>query len=295
MTPTCYASRVRFSARDAVFTACLLASGCHETTGTLLTLDRAQPDSGGTDSAAAAPIFRPSPGTLWQIQLSGTLDASFDVEMYEVDLFALDAATLKGLHDRGRTVTCYVSVGTAEPYRADYASLPQSAIGNALVDYPDERWLDHRNQAVRSAMAARLRLAFSSGCDAVELSNLQAHAEDSGFPLTRADELDYARWLIAEGHTLGLSVGVSTSDDLASALVSEADFGSAAECLASADCRAWQPFIAAGKAVFIVEFGSSNDAPTLCARAAQLGYSLVVKRRALDAFRAGCPAVSIAP
>ena len=54
---------VRFSARDALFTACLLASGCHETTGTLLTLDRAQlPDSGGADSAAAVPIFRPSPG-----------------------------------------------------------------------------------------------------------------------------------------------------------------------------------------------------------------------------------------
>ena len=284
---------MHFSARFAVLTALFLAAGCHETTGTLLTFDKPQAsdagDAGEADSGGGGPLFRPGPDTTWQIQLTGTIDTSFDVDLYEVDLFALDAATAKRFHDRGRIVACYVSVGTAEPYRADYTSFPASALGNALVDYPEERWLDPRNQEVRALMAARLQLASASACDAVELSSLQAHSEDSGFALTRADDLDYARWLLAECHARGLSAGVSTSEDLVASLATEADWGVTAECLSNDDCQAWQPFSAANKAVFVVEYGSNSDAPALCAEAARLGYSLVIKRRGLDAFRAGCP------
>ena len=277
-----------------MLTALFLAAGCHETTGTLLTFDERQAsdagDGGDADSGGSGPIVLPGPDTTWQIQLTGTIDTSFDVDLYEVDLFALDATTAKRLHDRGRMVACYVSVGTAEPYRADYASFPASAVGNALVDYPEEHWLDSRNPEVRSLMAARLQLAQVSGCDGVELSSLQAHSEDSGFALTRADDLDYARWLLAESHQGGLSAGVSTSEDLVTSLATEADWGVTAECLSNDDCQAWQPFSAANKAVFVVEYGSNSDAPALCSEAARLGYSLVIKRRGLDAFRAGCPA-----
>jgi hypothetical protein len=142
---------------------------------------------------------------------------------------------------------------------------------------------------VRSLMAVRLQRASISGCDAVALSSLHAHSEDNGFALARADELDYARWLIAECHARRLSAGVSTSDDLVASLAAEADFGSAAECLASDQCQAWQPFITANKAVFMIEYGSSSDVTSLCSEAEQLGFSLVIKRRALDAFRIGCP------
>ena len=295
----CYAPSVRFSARLSVLTALFLAAGCHETTGTLLTFAEPQTsdadDGGGVDSGIGAPMFLPGPDTTWQLQLTGTIDTSFDVDLYELDLFALDAAIAKRLHDRGRSLACYISVGTAEPYRADYASFPASAIGNPLADYPEEHWLDHRNQQVRALMAARLQLASDSACDAVELSSLQAHSEDSGFALTRADDLDYARWLLAECHQRGLSAGVSTSNDLVASLAAEADWGVTAECLVNDDCQAWQPFSSASKAVFVVEYGSNSDAPALCSEAARLGYSLVVKRRALDAFRAGCPASAADP
>ena len=282
---------MRWSACLAVFTGLLFAAACHETTGNLLTFDQAPaPDAGSADSAADVPRFQPGPNTTWQIQLSGALDTSFDVSMYELDLFALDAATAKRLHDQGRVITCYVSVGTAEPFRADYASFPSSALGNALFDYPDEHWLDERNLTVRSLMAARFQLAASSGCDAVELSNLQAHGEASGFPLTRSDELDYARWLLGECHARGLAAGVSTSDDLVAPLVAEADWGVTEGCLTDGDCQAWQPFTDAGKAVLLIEYGTGSEAPTLCPQAAQLGYSLIIKHRELDAFRVGCPA-----
>jgi len=139
-------------------------------------------------------------------------------------------------------------------------------------------------------MAARLQLASANGCDAVELSNLQAHVQDSGFPLTPSDELDYARWLLGESHAHGLLAGVSPSDDLITSLAADADWGFTEGCLADAGCQAWQAFTAADQPVFLIEYGSAADSPALCAQAAQLGYSLVIKHRELDAFRVGCPA-----
>ena len=282
--------------REGLARACLLTLtclvGCDGTSGTLVDLaEIASPDAGIGGAGAAGP----GTGTSWQIQLTGALDTSFDVDVYEADLFALDAVSVRAVHDPGRKLTCYVSVGSAEPWRADYDSLPVSAIGNPLTDYPQEHWLDVRDADVRGVMAQRLALAASTGCDAVELSNLSAHNADSGFPLTQMDELEYARWLIDEAHTRGLSAGVSSSDDLVPLLAPSADFALTEECLAYDSCVALQAFTRLGKEVFMIEYGSSNDAPLLCPEAASLGFSLVIKRRALDAFRVGCESMLMKP
>lgn len=272
-----------------LFIAVAALAGCNGTTGTLVTL---VDDAGGpepTPGAAGSPGVPLNATVNWQIQLTGTLDTSLAVDLYEADLFALNAPSVRAIHDAGRKLTCYVSVGTAEPWRSDYASFPAAAIGNSLTDYPQEHWLDVRDEGVRQVIARRLDLAASTGCDAVELSNLQAHTVDSGFPLTQADVLDYASWLIGESHSRKISAGVSASDDLVPLLVTEADWGLTEECLAYDSCAAWQAFTRAGKPVFMIEYGSTNDAPALCPEATRLGFSLVIKRRALDAFRVGCP------
>ncbi len=265
-----------------------LCASCHGTSGTLVYLTDSAASAGAGGTPSGAPQFLPSPGTTWQVQLTGTLDSSFDVQFYELDLFALDPKDVQTLHDAGRALGCYVSVGSAEPWRPDYANFPSSALGKPLADYPQELWLDVRDAGVRQVMTQRLQLAASSGCQAVELSNLQAYSEDSGFPLTQADELSYAQSLIEQCHALGLSAGISAGDDLVPALVPSADWGLTEECLSYDDCAAWQPFTNAGKAVFMIEYGSSKDAPVLCPEAAKLGFSLAIKRRALDAFRVGC-------
>ena len=271
------------------FSALLVA--CDGTTGDLVTRSKPAMAEGGSGGGGAGGGggLQPGLGSTWQIQLTGTLDTSFDVDRYEADLFALDAATVHAVRDPGRALACYVSVGTAEPWRSDYDTLPKAAIGNAVDDYPQERWLDVRDDDVRQVMAQRLTLAVNTGCDAVELSNLGAHTADSGFPLGLADDVDYARWLISEAHARGLSAGLSASDDLVPQLVEQADWGLTEECLAYDSCAAWQTFPARGKAVFMIEYGSQNDVPVLCPEAAKFGFSLVIKRRALDAFRVGCP------
>jgi hypothetical protein len=273
-------------------------AGCDGTTGTLVELVGTLPDASRTETPRAGADARaPAPprDTAWQIQLSGSLDTSVDVPWYEVDFFDTDASAIAQLHARGRTVSCYVSVGTDEPWRTDSMDFPASAVGNALADYSRESWVDVRDPTVQAINQRRLGVAAARGCDAVELSNIQGHSADSGFPLTAADDLAYARFLLGVAHAEGLTAGASVGDDLVAPLAPEMDWGLTEECLAYGTCGAWRALVDAGKAVFMIEYGSAVDAPVLCPQADALGFSLVIKRSSLDAFRIGCEGTDAGP
>jgi hypothetical protein len=284
--------------RSALLTLVVGTVACNGTTGTLVTLGKTEPVASvhGTshpDGGAGSP--NRVAAKAWQIQLSGALDMTVDVPWYEVDAFDTDESAIAALHAQGRTVSCYVSVGTDEPWRSDSSKFPALAVGNALADYSREHWVDVRDPDVRAINENRVALAATRGCDAVELSNLQAHTVDSGFPLTAADDVAYARYLIAAAHAHGLSAGASVSDDLVGSLASEMDWGLTEECLAYDTCDAWRALADAGKRVFMIEYGSAADAPVLCPRATALGFSLVIKRSSLDAFRVGCEGMNTGP
>jgi len=90
-------------------------------------------------------VWRPSPGTSWQWQLNGLpIDHSIEAEMYDIDLFDTDAATVAALHAEGRIVICYVNAGGWEDWRPDAAMFPDAVIGANLDDWEGERWLDIR-------------------------------------------------------------------------------------------------------------------------------------------------------
>ncbi|MDY7099936.1 MAG: endo alpha-1,4 polygalactosaminidase [Actinomycetota bacterium] len=61
-------------------------------------------------------LWTPAPGTSWQWQVSGTIDTSFDVDVYDID-HEVSASVVDELHADGRRVICYLSAGTAEDYR----------------------------------------------------------------------------------------------------------------------------------------------------------------------------------
>jgi hypothetical protein len=259
----------------------LCALGC-DTKRTVVFFDGAGGDASGGQSQT------PAQDSSWQIQLTESVDTSLDVSLWVIDSF-LDSGLVTRLKAAGRRVACYVSVGTFEPWRDDADRFPREAIGRELADYPDENWLDVRNETVRSLMSARLDTLAGQGCDSVQASSLDGHSADSGFALTLSDDLDYARFLSAEAHGRGLGFALTTSGELVGQVEPYADWGLAEQCLTNGDCGSWSSFTSAGKPVFMVEFGAAEDAPALCADARQLGYNLLIKRRALDAFRIACP------
>jgi hypothetical protein len=245
------------------------------------------PASGGTGGSpiGGGQIWMPKPGATWQWQLTGRLDTSVDAQMYDIDLFSSSAETIQMLHSAGRIVVCYFSAGSYEPDRPDSDALEQTGLGSALDGWPDEKWLDIRSTEVRDLMKARLDLAKSKGCDGVEPDNVDGFDNTNGLGLTMQDALDYDRFLAAESHARGLSVGLKNSLSLVSSLVSSFDWALDEECLQYDECDSLEPFIDAGKAVFHCEYGTSANG--ICGDAPD-GFSTIVKNLDLDAFRIAC-------
>lgn len=235
------------------------------------------------------PIWTPRPGTTWQWQLTGDVDTSVEVEVYDIDLFTNPPELIESLHADGRAVICYFSAGTYEPDRPDSAALASTGLGHVLDGWPDERWLDIRSQEVREIMQGRLDLAWSQGCDGVEPDNVDAFDNDNGLDLTAHDQIEFNAFLAAEAHARGLSIGLKNTLALIPDLADSFDWALNEECLQYDECERLEPFLAAGKAVFHCEYieSSTSDESELCA-SAPAGFSSIVKNLDLDAPLVSC-------
>jgi len=233
-------------------------------------------------------IWRPAPGTSWQWQLSGTLDQTLAVHMYDIDLFDTPQTVINALQAQGKVVICYFSAGSREDWRPDANLFPQAAIGSPLDNWPGETWIDIRNQAVRDIMKARLDLARDKGCDGVEPDNVDGYSNQNGLGLSAAHQLDYNRFLAHEAHARGLSVGLKNDLDQVEELLNDFDWAMNESCFAFNECNRLLPFINAGKAVFHVEYGAAALATSICPRANSLNFDSLIKRSQLDAWRIPC-------
>ena len=229
----------------------------------------------------------PTPGTSWQIQLRGTIDSSFDVDVYVLDLFDAPQATIDELHARGVRVVCYFSAGSFEDWRTDAARYPQTAIGTPLDGWPGEYWIDTRDATVRSILTARMDLAKQRGCDGVDPDNVDGHIQQSGFPLTAQTQLDFNRFLAREAHARGLLVGLKNDPDQVTALVADFDWQINEQCFQYSECDKLSPFVAANKPVWGLEYNEPL-ADQICDDANARTFDTLVMRLELDGSRIAC-------
>jgi len=246
-------------------------------------------------SSASSQIWRPPLKTSWQWQLADLpVDQSFDVVMYDVDLFDNDASIVAALHAQGRKVVCYVSVGSWEDWRPDQEQFPPSVIGKDYAGWPGEKWLDIRRiDLLAPLMRARFDQCQAKGFDALEPDNIDGYTNDTGFPLTYQDQLNYNVWLANEAHARGLSIGLKNDGEQAEDLLAYFDWAMAEDCFADDWCDQVAPFVAAGKAVFAAEYTdqltSDQFLNQICPQASTLHLNAILKNRDLDAYRAACP------
>jgi hypothetical protein len=292
--------------RLLLFAALVLLAGCSAPPGPI-----AEPSApcgdGGEPCQVSLPLvaketieapsewWRPPVGATWQWQLTGLpVDSSFDVDVYDIDLFDNDVTTVAALHVQGRKVVCYISVGSWEDWRPDADQFPASVLGNDYEGWPGEKWLDVRQiDLLAPIMRARLDQCQAKGFDGVEPDNIDGYTNDTGFPLTYQDQLDYNRWLADEAHTRSLSIGLKNDDEQVTDLLPYFDWALTEDCFAQDWCGGVTPFIVAGKAVFAAEY---TDELTLnqflnqvCPQAGALRFSAILKHRDLDAWRRDCP------
>ena len=227
------------------------------------------------------------PGMTWQWQLTGAINSSYDVDMYDIDLFDASPATIHDLQTDGRIVICYFSAGSWEDWRPDASQFPEAVKGSELDGWPGERWLDIRQRDILAPlMQARLDLARDKGCDGVEPDNFDGYTNHSGFALSSGDQLAYNRWLAEEAHRRGLAIGLKNDLDQIPELVDDFDFAINEQCFEYHECDTLLPFIQAGKGVFGVEYELETDA--FCPQATAWNFSWLRKNLELNEWQESC-------
>jgi hypothetical protein len=227
----------------------------------------------------------PKPGTTWQWQLSGTIDMSVDAEIYDIDGFTTSAEVVAELHRRGRKVVCYIEAGSAADFRPDHKNWPPELLGKTN-GWPGERWLDIRDpRKLEPVLAKRFDMCRDKGFDGVEPDLMEAFGNDTGFPITARDQIEFNRFLAKLGHDRGLSVALKNDVEQVPQLVGDFDFTVNEECFAFDECAGLTPFIEAGKAVLHTEY--DVEPSEYCPQTTRLRLSSLHKNRDLDAtFRA---------
>ena len=140
---------------------------------------------------------------------------------------------------------------------------------------------------MRPIMERRMDVCRREGFDAIDPDNVDGYANKSGFTLTYKDQIAYNRMLATEAHEHGLSITLKNDTTQVDDLVDEFDFAVVEECFSYEECGRYSPFVRAGKAIFIAEYGG-KDMAARCERAHRLDFGLIFKRLDLGAWRRTC-------
>jgi len=235
--------------------------------------------------------YQPASNATWTWQLQGALNTSYDVDIYDIDLFDTSAATITNLQADGRKVLCYFSAGSYEDWRDDADQFSAGDLGETLDGYADERWLDIRSGSVFSIMESRLDLAVDKGCDGVEPDNVMAFEENTGFDLTADDQLAFNRHLFNAAHERNLAVALKNDLSQIADLIDYVDIMVNEECHEYEECDQLAAFVAANKPVLIAEYKEAyrTDYNAVCADAVAAGFHTIIFDADLnDAFRLSC-------
>jgi hypothetical protein len=276
----------------SIFVSVFLLSGCSADSSP--ENEMVQSIDPNTPPITSGSWYKPPVSVTWQWQLSGTLNTTYDVDIYDIDLFDSTTSLIRKLQTSGKKVVCYFSAGSYEDWRSDAANFNPADLGSNLDGWPGERWLDIRSDNVHTIMKRRLDLALQKGCDAVEPDNMDGYSNNSGFDLSATDQLAYNRLIANEAHSRGLSVGLKNDLDQINDLVAYFDFAVNEQCFEYSECNAVTPFINHGKAVLNAEYKQAyvDDANTrkiMCNESINLQFSTLVLPLDLDdGFRYSC-------
>jgi hypothetical protein len=242
-------------------------------------------------SARGRAQWIPAAGTSYQIQYDGNVDLAVPAQTYDLDAFDAARTTIVALHARRRHVVCYVDVGTWERWRPDAGEFPKSVLGKPDGGWPGERWLDIRQTAIlEPIMANRFALCEQKGFDAVDPDNIDGYTNDTGFPLTAAEQLTYDTWVAQAVHALGLSVAQKNDPGQIARLSAFFDFGVVEQCFVQRWCGTFARYSNENRLVVDVEYGvpKARFLSKTCSSDARYHETAILKHLSLNAWIVSC-------
>jgi hypothetical protein len=251
----------------------------------------------GALPTAATVRWQPRPGLRWQYQLQGAANtaicakpakggACVHPDVFVIDLYADDgstpnAAAVSRIHARKAHAVCYVDAGTWENWRPDASRYPATLRGKSN-GWPGERWLDIRAiHVLRPLIDARVTKCAKAEFDAVDFDNVDGYANDTGFPLTGAQQLTFNRMLAGVAHTHGLAVGLKNDVGQLAALRTSFNFAVNEQCFAYHECGGYDTWTKTGRAVVEIEY--ARNLSQICASAGRGRRDAMGKELALKA------------
>lgn len=228
----------------------------------------------------AATWWTPTQSEQFSIQLSGGLKEQPGTTVYDIDLFDTSTSTILALKKKGAHVVCYFSAGSYEDWRSDAKSFYTKDLGNDLDDWESERWIDTRSAQARFIMKKRITLAKQKGCDAVDPDNVDGSENDTGFPLTKTDSINFLRFLAIEAHQKNLGIGLKNGMLYLPQVGSLFDFAINEQCHEYNECKTYAAFTKAKKPVYNLEYKKAyRNAKTfkaLCTSSNKIGITTVL-------------------
>jgi hypothetical protein len=212
--------------------------------------------------------WTPRPHEPWQWMISSAFDPNSQAQLrggaadqptvYDIDGFLNTAATVETLHARGYHVICYIEVGSWVDYRPDSNQFPASIIGNGISGFSD-KWTDIRSPLLRPIISARIAMCASKGFDAVEPDLEDGYSNNTGFPLTAADQITFNTWVAATVHANGMSVLLKGDPEQAETLAPTVDFFLNEQCNQYSECSMYPTLAASGgKTILNAEYGNRS-------------------------------------
>jgi endo-alpha-1,4-polygalactosaminidase (GH114 family) len=117
----------------------------------------------------------------------------------------------------------------------------------------------------------------------------------NGLGLTKADSIDYIKFLAREAHKYGLGIGLKNSGEIISNVLDVVDFQVNEECVKYKEGRTFEAFIKAGKAVLHIEYPkgapgsvSAKTRDSISAAKGTEQFSTVLKTDDLDGWVQFC-------
>jgi Glycoside-hydrolase family GH114 len=218
----------------------------------------------------------------------------------------LQAGAIAALHAKSTKVMCHVGTGAirlSDPDASKFAGYettppndPVPPVANSVIGWSvtaadaNERFVDYRNADAQKILLKRVQLAKDIGCDGIAAyrNDLAAFEAKVGFSMVAAaDDLTWIKAVVKASHDLMISVGgrgvlVGNIGEVKL----EYDWLLVERCGELDDCDTFQPFIAAFRSVFALEYtttlgGSTNTTDILCPRWADVQVDGILKT-ALD-------------
>ncbi len=229
-------------------------------------------------------------------------------DVFDIDLFVdakltggaavPNAAAVAAIHAGGKRAICYVQAGTAETFRPDYPLFVafDEACGGCLIGNPfskvfrDEFWANVNDDQGQRAfllerVGARVAACAAAGFDGVEFDVVDAWAqgaEVTGFDVSYETQLAYDQELANLAHRHGLSAALKNNLGQLDVLLPYFDYAVNEQCFEFDECQGYAAWIAAGKAVFQVEYRRPRR--RFCEAANAAGFGAIKKARSFSLF-----------